>query len=92
MCYTVSIPMPTVYSEIDGLTDLQNKIMFFVKDWIKAEKTYVPRSEIFKYLKAETLPEKKSLEHAINTLIREGFLRRSAIVSNKSFYTMCRTA
>jgi len=82
--------MPTVYTDIPGITELQNGILDFVKDWVKTQKTPVPQKEILKKFVTGEVKD-FTVIHAINALMRQQYLRRSFIISNKTFYTMMRT-
>ena len=79
----------TVYTNLYGITKLQQKIMRFIDYWVHVEKTPIPRKSIIDEMKTKN--EKSStVVNALNGLLRLGYIRRAVITSNKTYYVQLR--
>ena len=79
----------TTYSNLYEINELQTKIMRFVGEWVRKEKTPVPHKEILEGMEKAGVKTYTTV-NAIGVLLQKGYLRRAVIVSNKSFYVMLR--
>ena len=66
----------TKYTNLIGISELQTKIMQFVDYWVRAEKTPVPRKEIFKNMK-ENGSKHDAIKKALDKLVHMRYLRRA---------------
>lgn len=81
--------MKTAYTNLYEITELQQRIMRFIDYWVHTEKTPIPQKDIIKEM---ALRGEKSFTvvNALKGLLRLGYLRRAAIISNKTYYVMLR--
>lgn len=82
----------TVYVDLKGTSKLQVSIMKFVDNWVRTQKTPVPRKEIVKAMEAKNITQ-HAVKNALEGLLRQGYLRRAITVagrSNKAFYVQLR--
>jgi hypothetical protein len=68
---------------------LQVDIMLFVDVWVKRNNTPVPRQEIVNVMKKKG-KTKDQIEHALNLLLRLGYVRKAVTISNKTSYVQLR--
>ena len=81
--------MKTTYVGYDPINELQTKIMCFVDEWVREEKTPVPHKEILNGMEKAGVKTFTTV-NALQVLLKKGYLRRAEIISNKSFYVMLR--
>lgn len=79
----------TTWSDLFELTELQTKVMHFIQEWVKEEKTPVPHSEILKAMKVKGVND-PSTYNALQKLLKENYIRKAIIVSNKTYYVLLR--
>ena len=83
----------SVYVNIDETTGAVKKllidIMLFVDVWSKKEKIPTPKQEIFEKMKKKGKTEEQ-VRHAIETLIRFGYIRKSSYSTNRTSYVQLR--
>lgn len=58
--------------------------------WTKNNNEPIPKKELFKRLINKDISE-STIRHGITALLKQGYIRRAAIVSNQSFYILIRT-
>lgn len=79
----------TEYIDLYEVTQLQFQIMNCIEEWVKNEKTPIPRKIII-----ETMKEKGNKEPtivgALNSLLAKGYIRRAVTSSNKTYYVQLR--
>lgn len=68
---------------------LQIKIMQFVDDWARFEKTPIPRAKIIAHMKSIGVKDFTCI-FALNSLLRKGYIRRAIMISNKSYFVQLR--
>lgn len=78
-----------VYIDINESTEevstLVKQIMLFMDVWIKANNTPVPKLEIIREMEGQGIKDFKT-DHALNLLLRKGYIRRAVTISNKTSY------
>ena len=67
----------------------QKDIMLFVGDWVRTEKTPIPRMEIVKNMEDKGI-KSYTTAWAIAALLRKGYLRKAVVFSNKTYYVQLR--
>lgn len=73
------------------ITELQTKIMCFIKYWADTQKTIIPKKEIISYMEKAGTKDYITSD-AIQRLIFKGFIRKAySPQQNRTFYTMIRT-
>jgi len=82
--------MRIVSVNLSGVNKLQKEIMLFVADWARTVKKPIPHSEIIKNMKQKGVKDFTTI-NAIHSLLKKGYIRRSIVISNKTFYTMLRS-
>lgn len=80
----------TKWNDFFGVTELQTKIMHFVQDWVRSQKTPVPHAEILTYMEKEGTT-RSTTKSAVLSLVKNNYLRRAIITSNKTYYVMLKT-
>ena len=56
--------------------------MLFIDSWAKREKVPVPRKEIVRQMKADSIT-KYAVKRALDSLLRMGYVRRAIVGANK---------
>ena len=79
----------TKYSPFEEINELQKDIMIFIDQWVRKEKTPVPRKAIMTEMKLRKVPA-ITAEWAVNALLRKGYIRRAYSGTNKTFYVQLR--
>lgn len=83
-----------VYINIDESTKevstLQKDIMLFVDVWVKKHNTPVPKREIVRHMLEAGAKDFKT-DHALNLLLRKGYIRRAVTISNKTSYVQMKS-
>jgi len=79
----------TVYKDFTEVNKLQTDIMMFVDAWVHLEKTPVPQKKIILHMRAAGIKTFTTV-WALNSLMRKGFIRRSCMITNKTFYVQLR--
>ena len=83
----------SVYIDIDESTlevgALQIDIMLLVDVWVKSKRVPVPRQEIVEKMQTKG-KSKDQIEHALNVLLRLGYIRKAITISNKTSYVQLR--
>lgn len=83
-----------VYINIDEGTkevrELQINIMSLVDAWVRKEKTPVPKRVIIQKMQENGIRHFKT-DHALNLLIRTGYIRRAFSMSNKAAYVQLKS-
>lgn len=90
--------MTTQYRGLIEITALQEKMFRFIAQWVKTEKTPVPRSKLIKQMK-EDGEHVGAVIHALEGLIALGYIRKAVtngagetgIGSEKTKYVQLRT-
>jgi len=67
----------TVYKQFKEIDGQQEKIMKFIVDWVKTEKTTVPQKRIVEAMKNEGIGI-DSVKFALHVLLVKGYIRKSA--------------
>lgn len=85
----------SVYIDIDesskSVNGLQVGIMLLVGAWAKKNpRNPIPRQEVFEKMKKKGKSEMQ-IRHALETLIRLGYLRKAFTMSNKISYVQLRS-
>jgi hypothetical protein len=80
----------THYTNLNDITDLQTRIVIHIGVWVKTEKTPVPRSVIVKLMEDEGVGY-KTVEKALEGLLKLGYIRRAIGTSNKTYYVQLRS-
>ena len=81
--------MPTSYTNLCKITELQKKIVRFVDYWVHTEKTPVPRKQVIEEMEKRGA-KKSTIAHSLNGLLKLGYLRRAVGTSNKTSYVQLR--
>jgi len=79
----------TTYTNLYEITELQQKIMRFVDYWVHVEKSPIPQRKILEEMKSRS-QKGSTVVHALNGLLRLGYIRRAIAISNKTFYVQLR--
>lgn len=66
------------FFKFKDVNKLQEIIMQFIHQWVRVEKTPVPRVEIIKHLESMGVND-RTTENALNALLRKGYLRRISV-------------
>lgn len=82
--------MSTEYSNLLEITKLQQKIVRFISYWVTTQKTPVPQKEIIEEM-VRRGEKARTVESSLHGLLRLGYIRKSEIISNKTFYTQLRS-
>lgn len=88
-CGTLDVVKPAQKSFTD-INELQEQIMQVVSQWVRMEKTPIAHGYLVDHL-VESGVKKSTAVNAIGSLIRKGYIRRSASISNRTFYTQLRS-
>jgi Fe2+ or Zn2+ uptake regulation protein len=80
----------TAYTNLKDVNNLQEKIVNFISERAKTEKTPISQKEVVLKMKDEGVKVFTTV-NALNSLLKKGYIRRSVYVSNKTFYVLCRT-
>ncbi|MCR4324183.1 MAG: hypothetical protein NUV69_00640 [Candidatus Curtissbacteria bacterium] len=75
--------MQTVYVNLSEINEPQTKVMRFVMQWVKTEKTPVPYMEIINAMRAEGIIDPTTI-YAIKILLLKGYIRRGVDPSGKN--------
>jgi len=78
------------YWDFEEINENQTKVMRFIIDWVKTKKTPVPHHEIIVGMKAQGYGE-PTVVGILGFLLKNGYIRRAVVPSNKSFYIQIRT-
>ena len=70
--------------------DAQKKAFVFIDEWVRLEKTPMPKKELFKKLVLADISE-STARKSIAALVTKGFIRRAATSTNQTFYVMLRS-
>jgi hypothetical protein len=81
--------MNTSIFPTEQINDLQRDIMTYVIEWIRTEKTIVPQKQIVIKMKADGVKELATV-HALNMLIKKGYIARAYTMSNRTYYKQLR--
>lgn len=73
----------------NGIPDAQLEALKIIKYWVETKKTPMPKKELFKKLVLADMSE-STARHAIEALVKEGYIRRAVAVSNQTFYVLLR--
>lgn len=83
-----------IYIDINESTKevagFQNNIMAFVEIWVKKNNTPVPKVEIIRFME-ETGTKDFQTHHALDLLLRKGYIRRAITMTNKTSYVKLRS-
>jgi len=71
------------------LNKLQRDIMFFVDDWARKEKIPIPRKHIMDEMRSRGIKD-FTIVNSLNTLLKNGYIRRAIGTSNKTSYVQLR--
>lgn len=75
---------------VSEITDLQTKVMIFIKHWAKVKKTPIPQKEILVYMVSKGEMSYNAL-NAVNALLSKGYIRRAySEQQNRTYYVMIR--
>lgn len=80
----------TTYLNVSEINELQTKIMQFIQDWARDQKTPCPRQQIVLAMKKSSNTAGFTTVNAIEALIRKGYIRRATTFSNKTMYVQIR--
>ena len=73
------------------ITELQTKVMCFVKWWADNEKTIIPQREIIIHMEEDGTKGYITID-VIERLIKKGYIRKAySPQQNRTFYVMLRT-
>ena len=81
--------MKTIYSNLYETTELQQKIMRFIDYWVHVEKKPIAQRCIIDEMVAHG-QNNRTVENALNGLLKLGYIRKAVIISNKTYYTQLR--
>lgn len=79
----------TDYVDLEVLTKTQLKIMEIVEKWVKTEKTPISKTRIMTEMKEQGEVE-STVQYALLGLVRNNYLRKAIIVSNKAYFVQLR--
>ena len=83
----------TRYVNLRVISGLQTNIMEFVDNWVRTEKTPVPREKIVKAMEGKGCTH-YAVKKALIGLLRQGYLRKAITGAdeplNKAFYVQLR--
>lgn len=79
-----------IHESTEDVGKLQTNIMIFVNNWVKTNKTPVPKIEIIRKMEKSGSKDFKT-EHALILLLRRGYIRRAQKMSNKTYYVLLRS-
>jgi hypothetical protein len=82
--------MTTIYTSLEEINELQKKIMVFIDQWVRTEKTPVPHRMIIVEMHNQKVPD-ITTAGAITALLRKGYIRRACTISNKTYYVQLRS-
>lgn len=68
--------MRTLFTNFQTITKLQQKIMRYIDYWVHTEKTPISQKRILLEMES-TNENRKTVIHALEGLLREGYLRRA---------------
>jgi len=74
---------------LQDVSTLQVKIMVFVSDWAKKQKTSVPKREIIITMKREGVKDFTTI-NALMALIKKGYIRKACSTTNRVSYVQLR--
>lgn len=72
------------------MSDTQKQVMGFVLVWVRSKKTPVPRQEIIYEMSKMGIGE-FTVTNAIDTLIKNGFIRKAQMRTKKASYVQLRS-
>ncbi len=79
------------YAAFSNINDLQQSIMLFVVDWVKTQKTPVPKKAIIeKILKPGV--KAHNISNALDTLAKKNYIKKTSGLTNKTFYIQLRSS
>lgn len=81
--------MPTAYTNLYDITELQQVIVRYIDYWVHAEKTPVPQKEIVKEM-GNRGHKLSTVMASLNGLLRLGYIRRAEPTSNSTRYVQLR--
>lgn len=81
--------MKTTYTNLSELNELQTSIMKYIDYWVHEKKTTTPLQEIIKQMEKNGTKNFTTIK-AINVLLRKGYIRRSAEISNRTSFVQLR--
>ena len=79
----------TDYVDLEVLTQTQLKIMEIVEDWVKTEKTPIPKTKIVTEMKEKGVVE-ATTQFGLLGLVKRSYLRKAIIVSNRAYFVQLR--
>ncbi len=79
-----------MFTALNELSKFQTYVMEFVQYWVREEKTPVPLKEIKKHMKTQGVND-PSIRDAVRALIKKGYIRKSASLSNIRKYVQIRS-
>lgn len=82
--------MKTVYTNLYDITELQQNIVKYITYWVSTEKIPIPQKEILTEMDRRG-KKWKTVVHALNGLLKLGYIRRTVTTSNKTSYVQLRT-
>ena len=80
----------TIYVSISEISDLQGEIMTFIQTWVHQKKTPTPLKEIIANMENNGVNKNNTI-YSLKILVQKGYIRRSNIISNKTFFVQLRT-
>ncbi len=86
----VSRKNKTLYSNLSEINDLQTVIMKFVSQWVRCNKTPIPRSTIVAHMIKQKV-HMPTTRNALYGLIKKGYIREAVTVSNTTRYVALRS-
>ena len=75
---------------IEGVSILQQNVMAFIQHWVKERKIPTPHKDILVEMKKKGV-KGYTATHALNALIKKGYIRRAYTMSNKTSYVQIRS-
>lgn len=79
----------TEYTNLREINDTQTRIMQFVDLWVHDKKTTVPLRWIIVQMEKAGTKDQTTIK-AVRVLLKKGYIRRSAMISNKTYFVQLR--
>jgi hypothetical protein len=74
----------------DEISEAQKVAMLVIQEWVREKRTPMPKKELFKKLINMDMAD-STIRMVIRELLKDGYIRRAVVISNKTFYVQLRT-
>ena len=79
----------TIYISLSELNNPQTRIMELIDVWVHQEKTPIPLKEVIKQMEKKGI-DKNTTIYSLKILVKNGYIRRSLVISNKTSFVQLR--